>query len=272
MSSVLLRALDARVRIIAPDSVTELFAEALADLTVDDDAVRDSTNEIAWRSVDEHLWHVSLGTGGSVAPTDVASGLAESIIEINSLAAASVSTESAVLHAGVFEVNGNAIAVSGVSGAGKSTMIAAAVLRGHGFLADEVCSISPESLVVRPYHRPIGLRARGAAAIGVQIPTHALDPYATVYPWRVSPHGYLADAAPLRLVALAHRRSGPVKVTQLHPAEALSRLTDLTLGTGGIERAMFRRLDQLVRKVPVVTVSYDDSFAAVNALAELVCR
>ena len=52
----------------------------------------------------------------------------------------------------------------------------------------------------------------------------------------------------------------------------MSRLTDLTLGTGGIERAMFRRLDQLVRKVPVVTVSYDDSFAAVNALAELVCR
>ena len=61
------------------------------------------------------------------------------------------------------------------------------------------------------------------------------------------------------------RRGVPVP-----PAAALARLTELTLGTDGIERAMFLRLEQLVRAIDVVTVSYEDSFAAVDALAEKV--
>ena len=115
------------------------------------------------------------------------------------------------------------------------------------------------------------MRSHGAAAIGVPIPSHPLDSFTTVYPWRVSPHGRLAGPAPLRLIALAIRRPGPVELVTVRPAEALVRLTELTLGTEGVERAMFLRLDQLVRSIEVVTVSYEDSFAAVDALAERVC-
>ena len=271
MRSVIVQALDARVRIDAPDPVGALFADVFGDLTNHDNGCRgNASNRIAWRSEGNDLWHVTLGESGHVSPTDVASGLAESIIEVNSCAARSVAVEAAVLHAGAFEVSRSAIAVTGVSGAGKSTLVAAAVLRGHGFLADEVCAIDPATHRVRPYHRPIGLRAHGAAAIGVPIPAHALDPYTTVYPWQVSRRGRLAGAAPLRLVALARRRPGPVEIEPVHPAEALVRLTALTLGTDGVERSMFRRLDQLVREIHVVTVSYEDSCAAVDALAEMV--
>ena len=270
MTSMFVQALDARVRIDAPDPIGALFSDLFGDLTVDDDG-RATDLRIVWRSEGENSWHVALGEGGHMGPTAAADGLAESIIEVNSVAAASVAGDSAVLHAGAFEVDGRAVAVTGMSGAGKSTLVAAAVLRGHGFLADEVCSIQPSTYDVRPYYRPIGLRTHGAAAIGVPIPEHPLDPFTVVYPWQVSPHGRLAGPVPLRLVALANRRPGPVEIVTIRPAEALVRLTELTLGTDGVERAMFLRLEQLVRAIEVVTISYDDSFAAVDALAERVC-
>ncbi len=266
---VLIQALDARVRIVAPDPIASMYEDLFADLavTVDDDGCEAS--EIVWQPTQDGTWHVSLGAGGSVVG-GVAGGLAESIIEINRQAAASVSAERTVLHAGAFEVNGNAVAVTGVSGAGKSTLVAAAVLHGHGYLADEVCVVDPADYLVRPYYRPIGLRTKGAAAIGVSIPIHPDDAFSEVYPWTVGRHGRLASAAPLRLLAFVDRRPGPVEVVPVSPADALVRLTNLSLGTDGVERPMFRRLDRLVREVPVVTVCYEDSFAAVDALAEMV--
>lgn len=269
MTSVFVQALDARVRIDAPDPIGVLFADVFGDLTVDDNG-QVADLRIVWRSEGENSWHVALGQGGHMGPTAAADGLAESIIEVNSAAAASVAGDSAVLHAGAFEVDGRAVAITGMSGAGKSTLVAAAALRGHGFLADEVCSINPSTHEVRPYYRPIGLRAHGAAAICVPIPAHPLDPFTVVYPWQVSTQARLAGTAPLRLVALAKRRPGPVEIVTIRPAEALVRLTELTLGTDGVERLMFLRLGQLVRTIEVVTVSYEDSFAAVDVLAERV--
>ena len=184
--SVLLQALDAQVRIIAPDPIASMFEDLFADLATVDDGDSCEASEIVWQPTDDGAWHVSLGAGGSVVG-DVSGGLAESIIEINRQAAASVSAERTVLHAGAFEVNGGAIAVTGVSGAGKSTLVAAAVLRGHGYLADEVCVVDPADYSVRPYYRPIGLRTKGAAAIGVPIPSHPDGAFTEVYPWTVAP-------------------------------------------------------------------------------------
>jgi hypothetical protein len=266
--SVVIGALDARVRIVAPEPVAVMYEDLFADLIVTDDQTC-GVPEITWNLEANGAWKVSLGDGGSLVG-DVANGLAESIIEINRLAAASVSAERTVLHAGAFEVGGAAIAVTGASGAGKSTVVAAAVLRGHGYLADEVCVVDPAANLVRPYYRPIGLRAGGAAAIGVSIPEKPRDAFLEVYPWMASRHGRLADATPLRLLAFVDRRPGPVELVPVDAAEALVRLTTLSLGTDGVERPMFRRLDQLVRDVSIVTVGYEDSFSAIDALADVV--
>lgn len=266
MSSVLLQALDARVRVTAPEPLHALFADLFADLAVPDD--RSDARDIVWSDADRELWHVSLSGGSAI--DDAADGLAESIVSINRLAASSVAATHTVLHAGAFEVNGSAVAVTGASGAGKSTLVAAALLRGHGYLADEVCAVDPANYVVRPYHRPLGLRAHGAASIGVGIPANLLDAFGQVYPLRASHNGRLAGATKLRLLAFLHRRTGPVEITTVRPADALAQLTSLSLGTDGVERSMFRRLDSLVRDIHIVTVGYADSFAAVDALAEMV--
>lgn len=264
MSAVVLRVLDTSVRVVAPEPIVALFTELFADVI--GPAAHDEPTEIVW-SAEGALWKVSV-TGGS-AVTDVAGGLADSIVSINRCAAASVAATHTVLHAGAFKVNGHAIAVTGVSGAGKSTLTAAALLGGHGYLADEVTAIGPNRMV-RPYYRPIGLRALGAASIGVEIPQHPLDAFSEVYPLRASEHGRLADPAALRLVAFVQRRPGPVEIATVSASDALVRLTSLSLGTDGLERSMFRRLDRLVREVEVVTVSFDDSLAAVDALASFV--
>jgi hypothetical protein len=46
--------------------------------------------------------------------------------------------------------------------------------------------------VVRPFHRPIGLRRGGAEAIGVPYPEPSDGRFDVVYPWDVSGHGELS--------------------------------------------------------------------------------
>lgn len=267
MTLVVIRALDALVCVEAPDPIAAIFEDLFTDLAAPDVVIDDDIPSIRWRAVDAESWQVSLGAGGS-SITDVGDGLAESIVAINRIAAASVAFGQTVLHAGAFEVGGAAIAVTGASGAGKSTLVAAALKLGHGYLADEVCAIDPASCWVRPYHRPIGLRPEGAKGIGVAIPVHPLEPFGEVYPWVASRHGRLVETAPLRLLAFVERRPGPAVLTTMSPADALIDLTNLSLGTDGFERDMFCRLDHLVRNVTCVTVAYENSFDAVEALAE----
>ena len=269
VKTVTIGALDARIRLEAPGPIAEIFRDVLADVLVDDVAEGDAATEIVWSSADGGRWHIDLGPTGPMI-TDLGGGLAGSIIEINRRAASSVATSHTVLHAGAFEVRGRAIAVTGASGAGKSTLVAAAILRGHGYLADEVCAVDTSVGSVLPYHRPVGLRSLGARAIGLTIPVFDDDPFRIVYPWQVGRFGRLADASPLELVAFVRRRPGPTEVTPVSPADALVELTNLSLGTDGFERTMFRRLDRLVRDVRVVDVGYEDSFAAIDALADVV--
>ncbi len=271
MTSFAIRALDARLRIVAPPPIGPVLADAFTDLVAKESDPSDAVVEIVWRADGEGRWQVSFGPGGS-ASADAAGGLAESIVEINQLAARSVSVERIALHASTFEVDGRAVAVTGKSGSGKSTLVVAAVLRGHGYLADEVCAIDPVNWVVRPYHRPIGLRQQGADALGLSCPGGPSDLFADVYPWRAGEHGRLADRAPLRLLAFIERRPGPVVVEPLAPADALVALTTASLGEASDQRTLFRRLDRLVRNVELVTIGFDDSFAAVDALVEAVCR
>lgn len=266
MSSVTVQALDARVQLQAPDEICRWFREMWGDALAADDMT--DLPPIRWEGEREE-WALDLAGNGRIADVETAGALAETMVEINRLGAESVADTMAVLHAGTFVVDGAAVAVSGTSGAGKSTTVAAAVRAGHGFLSDEVCAIDTESLMVRSYHRPIGLRAGGSAAIGVPIP-EPIDDYAFVYPWRVGTTGRLSAAAPLSLVAFVNRQPGPVEVVELSPADALARLAGNTLAAAGRQRAMFRRFEHIARTVRVVELRYADVHAAVDALAGFV--
>ena len=271
MKSFVVRALDADVRVEAPPRTCAWLHDLLRDLVVDTPDTDPSTiPAITWRSQDRDQWTIDLAGAGHMARIETAGALAETLVEINRRAAESVVADRAVLHAGTFTVAGTAVAVVGASGAGKSTTVAAAVLRGHGYLSDEVGSIDMATWCVQPYHRPIGLRAAGARAIGVGVPP-PVDRYGFVYPWRPTdgarPSGKLAGSAPLGLVVFLQRRPGPVEVCAVRPAEALVRLSGVSLAAAGRERVLFRRFEKLARVIKVIEVRYDDVFGAVDAMS-----
>jgi hypothetical protein len=267
MSSLRVQALRQIVSIHAPEPASSLLRSTLSGL-ICDPSIGPSVDEpeICWNPAHEGTWSLVLGESGSIAGAHTSVALAENISEINRLAARSVAQSHVILHAGSFRAGGRVVAVAGESGAGKSTLVAAAALRGLTYVGDEVCAIDPASGEVLAYPRPIGLRHGGAAALGIDVPRGPLDPYRQIYPWQPPGDARSRDPRLLGLVAVVERRSGPPTITPVPAAEALVRLTRLSLATERIERDVFKRLDWLVRAVPMVTIAHDDPLAAVDAL------
>ena len=171
------QALGQVVEIRAPRSLASLLAYVLGDL---------NTLEEAERRVEirrDLLGRWSRRIDGVTAPIEgcPAAGFYEAIGALDDLAAAQAASSVAVLHASCIDVGGTAIAFAGLSGAGKSTLAAALATAGHGFIADEVAAVDGDGHVA-PYHRPVGLRAGGAAAMdrhrhpGRTVRLHLPDP------------------------------------------------------------------------------------------------
>ncbi len=248
-----------RIRSSAP--LAERLTAALADLSCGDrrrapmltvERFADGSWSVAWP--EEQRYH---GRDEAVAFSDVFGALNEAAARY----ATSIGRVS--LHGGAVRIGAIGVAVVGHSGAGKSTLTAGLVQAGHGFIADELAAVSPAgadskespgAATVHPFHRPIGLRAGGAEALGVAIVD---GPFKHTFPLSVATVGTLAGATPLGLVAFIERDpSASPQTTALSPARALHRLSNHTLGTWGMERKAFPQLEQLVRAVPAVVVRY----------------
>jgi hypothetical protein len=160
------------------------------------------------------------------------------------------------LHGGAVAVDGCGVVFVGYSGAGKSTLTAAMVSAGHGYIADEVAAVDSSGRLCN-FHRPVGLREGGAAALGRPIPE---GPFSLTYPLRIGGSGVLCDGAPICAVFLVDRSSttGAGAPVPVPPAQALVILVNQTLGAGGFERQIFRRLEGLVRSVPVLELPFKD--------------
>lgn len=192
------------------------------------------------------------GTTHSVVRADH-EALYAATMAINEQAAAAGVERGLVLHGGCVEVDGRAVAFIGHSGSGKSTLTAAMVRDGHGYIADEVTAVDEDGFV-QPFHRPIGMRPPGCRVLGISVPD---GPFGTIYPLRVGTGwGSLSRGAALGAVMLIERGEGEPAATRLEPADALYRLTDQTLGSDGVESTLFRRLEGLVRRTPVMKLRY----------------
>jgi hypothetical protein len=65
-----------------------------------------------------------------------------------------------LIHAGaVVTPGGDAVLILGESGTGKTTLVAALVQDGYGYLSDEAAAIDLDSGLVHPWPRPLGFRA-----------------------------------------------------------------------------------------------------------------
>lgn len=257
------RALGQVVEIRAPRSLASLLADVLGDLNTSEDADR----RVEIRR--DLLGRWSRRIDGVTVPIEgcPAAGFYEAIGALDDLAAAQAASSVAVLHASCIDVGGTAIAFAGLSGAGKSTLAAALATAGHGFISDEVTAVDGDGHVAA-YHRPVGLRSGGAAAIGIDIPA---GPYDYTYPIRMSDHAQLSPGSRLGAVVFLSREDVAADTHPVDEAVALFRLANMTLGATGRERVMFRRLEHLVRTTPMFELRsqhVDDAISAVERLAE----
>lgn len=74
-----------------------------------------------------------------------------------------------LFHAGAVERDGVAVLFPGESGTGKSTMVAACVRRGFGYLTDEMVALDLSTGAVRGWPRPIMLTPWAQEALGLPV-------------------------------------------------------------------------------------------------------
>ena len=194
-------------------------------------------------------------------------------LEAANLEAARAAVGHVPLHAASVEMVGAVVAFAGRSRAGKSTLAAAAVLAGYGYVADEITAVSPVDLKVRPFHRPIGLRRGGAAAIGVDYPDSDDGRYDQVYPWDVGEEFTRSQGGTLVGIVLVEwgddHEPGLVDVS---PAKGLVELSQHTVIPDGQLAPAFGGLDSIVRRVPIARMQYRTTVEALGLLAEAVRR
>jgi len=107
--------------------------------------------------------------------------------------------EAILLHAGAVELNGTVVVIAGSSGRGKSTLTAALVRSGLGYLTDELVIIEPSTNQVRPYPKALDLAATSLDLLDV--------PPEGVFPsdkFRVSPSslGEVSSGGQLSLIVI----------------------------------------------------------------------
>ncbi len=72
-----------------------------------------------------------------------------------------------LLHAGAVERAGKVVVIAGVSGRGKSTLTAAMVQAGWGYLSDEMVAIDPDTWRVEPFTKALDLSAGSLELLGL---------------------------------------------------------------------------------------------------------
>lgn len=262
------RALDHDFVLEVAEPAASVITEALAPLRIDPSLQGDDLERLVVSRRDDG-W--SLDIPGLVCRPESSGRVVAHVLEhINQRAAASVTTEIPLHAAAVTDRSGGVVPLVGPSGAGKSTLAAAAVTGGWGFVADEVTAVDPTDLAARSYHRPIGLRRRGAAAIGIEYPDD--EWFDSVLPWVVGMDARRPGGVVIGVV-IVDRNDDRTEITDVAPARALVELIGNTVVPD--ERRIvevFRRLDELVRCVPTVRVSYRTPAEGVAALSELAGR
>jgi hypothetical protein len=254
--------------VTADEPLAAELVHALHDLRVGPDVATEHRLDVR---LSADVWTVSWDGSDRYSGPEPDLALYDSLISINQHAArVAAAAGNVVLHGGAVDVGSRAVAFVGHSGAGKSTMTAAMARAGHHYLADEVVAVAGD-LEVRPFHRPIGLRRGGAESLGVAVPA---GPYGQVHPYVVGTSALLGTGSRLAAVLLLERNDLDAvkpRIVPMTPGQALFRLANQTLGATGLERAMFQRLDWLVRRLPVYELHYADLDAAVAEVEGLLC-
>jgi hypothetical protein len=204
------------------------------------------------------------------APSPISQAILELMADVNSAAVAS-RPDKLVLHAGAVSLRGSGLLLPAQSGAGKSTMTAALILRGFRYLSDEAAAIDPISLEVEPYPKPLTLSGGSLALLG----RHALPGDAgglkQVVACSALRAGAVSRPVPARLLIFPSYQPGATStLTPMSRAEALVEVAGCSFNFVDHGGAWMPLLQRLVTACWCGRLTIGDLEEATELVTELV--
>lgn len=171
------------------------------------------------------------------------------------------------IHAGVVSAGHGSVVIPGISGLGKTTLTAALVQAGFGYLSDEVLALDRRDGAIAAFARPLALAADSWELLG-------LDPQLRPGPARerlapVSLLGRFGAPAPVREILLARRRPGPPTLESVPRGSAVSALLGRSFNHFRDPAGSFHAVVELIRRTRVWTAGYQDAPELAELLAGL---
>lgn len=169
------------------------------------------------------------------------------------------------VHAGVVAGPDGLVVVPGESGHGKTTLVAALVQQGWGYVSDEVLAVDRADGAISPFARPLSLGSDSWRVLGLD-PDGAPGPdgEALVEVHRL---GALGAVTGVRHVLLTRRRPGTVTVDVGTPGQAVAALLASAFNHYKAPQSSLQAVLHLARSAQVWDVGYQDA----PQLAELLC-
>jgi hypothetical protein len=168
------------------------------------------------------------------------------------------------LHGGAVLTERGAVAVLGASGAGKTSLLAALLERGHPLVADDVLVLAgTDPPAIHPGPPVLNLPAPPAAAVGTAIAQLGGETW-------VRAHAVVEGAAPLRALVLLDRVTGGPDPAELVPEpQPFAPLFANLLPSSAGDDERFAVVAELTARVPVLRLRAATTVTP-NALAGLV--
>lgn len=206
----------------------------------------------AGRAVSSLLWHVNRQ---AVARTD----------------------DRVLLHAAVVARDGTGVVLPAAMEAGKTTLTAALVRAGYGYLSDELAAIDPDTGLVEAYPKPLSIDAGSwsvLAALRPDLPPPLVA--STAAQWHVPasdvPGGrVVATVRPRLLVWPRYERGAQTRLEPLPPAMMASHLVGQAFHLGRRVARDFHVLTRLADRCPgyrLTVGSLEDARAALDAAVD----
>jgi hypothetical protein len=183
-----------------------------------------------------------------------------------------------VLHASAIGISGRAIALLGDKGAGKSTLSATLLARGHSLVSDDVVAVrrGPGGPVVAGGARTLKVEPAVARALGLDPEKlRLIHREGTKREWPVA-EGAVAATTPLAKLIVLQRGPQP-RVEPLAASTAFIEAVRHTYGArfdvierSGLSARHFDQVAELVRAVPAALATRSDDLGALHDFAALV--
>ncbi len=223
------RALDYTFSVSADDPTLEAHVHgALRDLA---DGSADCSAHYRLRS--EKVTIVIEADGASIAAPVTPQRAPHLLLwHINQEAVRRSSERCVILHAAVAERGGRAVILPGAMERGKTTTVAGLVRSGYRYLSDELAAIDAETLLIRPYPKPLGIDPGAQRVLADLRPAAATDDVS----WQVAATAIRTDAItavpvePAIIVAPEYDPSATTVIEPLSAARMLVHLADCCFG------------------------------------------